>query len=184
MDKIALLINRVGMLLLITSTLSGCYNTTKGPKSQTSQRVYFSHSMPTLSLPGASKTDMSAAPEARARAKADSISVPEIVLYFDNDSAVIRDADLERIQSFVLSHTVDDQTLFIITGHTDSNNSDEYNMRLSERRAKSAQGVMQTMGISPTQTAIRFLGEISPVSTNSTDTGRQENRRVTVTAIY
>ena len=59
-----------------------------------------------------------------------------------------------------------------------------FHMDLSEKRSKRTQDAMQMMGVSGTQTAIRFFGESSPVSINTTDSGRQENRRVTVTAVY
>ena len=168
------------LMLGLTVLLCGCTGV-QVTKTNT-EKIYFSHSMPSLKLPS-SPAGQDSLPEAEEHA-AVSFTSPELVIYFDNDSDRVRPADLERLQSFVIMFPLNQQPLFLITGHTDSNHSDTYNIRLSERRSRSAQTAMLEMGVPITQTALRALGESSPVAQNSTGEGRQDNRRVTVRAIY
>ena len=67
---------------------------------------------------------------------------------------------------------------YAIYGHTDSRASDEYNMRLSERRAKSVAAVAQSVGASVER--VEWFGERQPRATNKTAEGMRQNRRVEV----
>jgi outer membrane protein OmpA-like peptidoglycan-associated protein len=71
----------------------------------------------------------------------------------------------------------------LITGHTDSDGSDNYNQTLSEKRAKSVSDYAAYQGISSSRLSIVGLGENEPVASNDTDNGKQLNRRVEI-AIY
>jgi outer membrane protein OmpA-like peptidoglycan-associated protein len=71
----------------------------------------------------------------------------------------------------------------LIVGHTDNVGDDAYNQRLSERRSSSAATYLAAQGVARTRLAASGKGESEPVSTNDTDAGRQQNRRVEV-AIY
>ena len=65
-----------------------------------------------------------------------------------------------------------------IEGHTDNVGTDEYNQRLSERRAVSVRSYLVQNGIpESTVTALGF-GERQPVAANTSASGRQQNRRV------
>jgi outer membrane protein OmpA-like peptidoglycan-associated protein len=65
-----------------------------------------------------------------------------------------------------------------LEGHTDSIGTDEYNQKLSEQRAGSVRDYLASQGVpSNTMTAVGF-GKADPVASNSTDAGRQRNRRV------
>ncbi len=67
---------------------------------------------------------------------------------------------------------------FLIYGHTDSRASDEYNMRLSERRANAVADVARDAGVHVVEA--RGLGERMPRASNATAAGLQENRRVEI----
>ena len=67
---------------------------------------------------------------------------------------------------------------YAIYGHTDSRASDEYNMRLSDRRAKSVADVARSTG-AVVEREIGY-GERQPIATNGTAAGMQQNRRVEV----
>jgi outer membrane protein OmpA-like peptidoglycan-associated protein len=71
-------------------------------------------------------------------------------------------------------------TTVLIVGHTDSTGSDEYNMGLSYRRAESARSFLAAQGIEASRVRVEGRGESEPVADNSTETGRQQNRRVEV----
>ena len=65
-----------------------------------------------------------------------------------------------------------------ITGHTDSQAPDEYNMELSENRVKAVQNYLVSKGISKSRIKIDWKGETEPIATNNTEEGRENNRRV------
>lgn len=67
---------------------------------------------------------------------------------------------------------------YAIYGHTDWRASDEYNMALSERRARSVADVARSTGARVAR-EIGF-GERMPIATNHTAEGMQRNRRVEV----
>jgi len=65
-----------------------------------------------------------------------------------------------------------------LEGHTDSIGADEYNMKLSQERADAVQEYLASQGVSTANLSAVGLGKASPVASNDTDTGRQQNRRV------
>ena len=104
-------------------------------------------------------------------------------ILFDFDSSELRQASKEDIQSLtdVLSDYEDTNILF--AGHTDSKGAEDYNQALSERRAKSVALYTAQQGIDGERMIIQGYGEGDPVADNSTEAGRQKNRRVEI-AIY
>lgn len=68
-----------------------------------------------------------------------------------------------------------------IEGHTDSKGTEEYNLALSQRRARSVvQYLVKHMGVAEDRLIIEGRGETEPVADNETEAGRQRNRRVQV----
>ena len=65
-----------------------------------------------------------------------------------------------------------------VSGHTDSVGSEEYNQKLSERRAIAVKAYLESKGITATRLTARGYGETQPVASNDTDAGRALNRRV------
>lgn len=65
-----------------------------------------------------------------------------------------------------------------ISGHTDDVGSDEYNLDLSGRRAKAVYNYLLNAAIPPEQIEWKAFGESRPVADNTTEEGRQKNRRV------
>ena len=107
------------------------------------------------------------------------IRLPGSVL-FDFDSAQIR-PDAERTLSEVAEVLkAYAQRPMRIEGHTDSVASDDYNLKLSERRAQSVQAWLVSRGGVKAAFATRGWGESKPAATNDTPAGRQQNRRVEV----
>ncbi|HEU0016610.1 MAG TPA: OmpA family protein [Longimicrobium sp.] len=71
-------------------------------------------------------------------------------------------------------------TTVLIVGHTDSTGSDQYNMDLSNRRSQSAKNFLVSAGIESGRIRTEGRGETEPVADNSTEAGRQQNRRVEI----
>lgn len=65
-----------------------------------------------------------------------------------------------------------------LDGHTDSIGNDEYNQKLSERRAQIVYDYLTSHGVNSSQiTGVKGYGESKPVDTNETKEGRARNRR-------
>ncbi len=75
------------------------------------------------------------------------------------------------------------KTVVEVAGHTDSTGSDSYNQSLSERRAASVSTYLRGQGVNSERLITVGMGEQRPVADNSTDAGRQANRRVEITMV-
>ena len=67
-----------------------------------------------------------------------------------------------------------------ISGHTDNVGYEEYNMELSEKRARSVYDYLVEKGIDPERLSYKGYGESEPVATNETEEGRAQNRRTEI----
>ena len=67
-----------------------------------------------------------------------------------------------------------------IIGFTDSIGTEDYNLRLSMRRARATADYLISQGVSQDQILARGLGEAEPRAGNETETGRAQNRRVEI----
>lgn len=67
-----------------------------------------------------------------------------------------------------------------ITAHTDSVGTLENNLALSQRRADAVRSFLIENGVPAGNFSISFFGETQPATENSTDEGRQRNRRATI----
>ncbi|HSA59015.1 MAG TPA: OmpA family protein [bacterium] len=65
-----------------------------------------------------------------------------------------------------------------VEGHTDSHGADEYNQRLSEKRAQAVMQYLTNNGIPADRVTAVGMGETKPVADNVTKSGRAQNRRV------
>jgi len=99
-------------------------------------------------------------------------------IYFETDKA-----DLDSIYApflFKMIRVVDGHSdlRIKVTGHTDADGSDEYNLELSKKRAETLINFFIQNGLSKDRIVIDFKGESLPVDTNATTDGKQRNRRV------
>ena len=101
------------------------------------------------------------------------------VLYpFDSDQ--ILPAGRENLRQLANSLRNYPETEVLIVGHTDSQGSDDYNMRLSYRRAEAARAYLASQGVTSARIRVEGRGETEPVADNSTESGRAQNRRVEI----
>jgi OmpA-OmpF porin, OOP family len=119
----------------------------------------------------------------------DGISAPQIrkqelmnftfqPIYFDYDQATIRaeyQLYLKELIRMVKSHS---DLRIEITGHTDADGSDAYNLNLSKRRSEALLLFFTQNGLAKDRVVISFKGEREPVDHTQTDEGKQRNRRV------
>lgn len=99
-------------------------------------------------------------------------------IYFEYDKDNIQkqyESYLIEMIRMVKSHS---DLRILITGHTDSDGSDAYNIDLSKRRAAALVHFFETHGLQPSRVEIDFKGEKEPAVKNDSDSGKQKNRRV------
>ncbi|OYW89479.1 MAG: porin [Pseudomonadales bacterium 32-61-5] len=103
----------------------------------------------------------------------------ELDVKFDFDKARVREesySDIKNLADFMQQYP---QTSTTVEGHTDSVGTDQYNQRLSERRASAVREVLVNQyGVESQRVDSVGYGESRPVADNSTEEGRQINRRV------
>lgn len=97
---------------------------------------------------------------------------------FDSGKADLRPEAGIELDSLVAFLQKFPEVVLGISGHTDDVGAEAYNLDLSERRAKSVQGYLENNGISANRLRARGFGETRPVAENSTEIGKQTNRRV------
>jgi outer membrane protein OmpA-like peptidoglycan-associated protein len=71
-----------------------------------------------------------------------------------------------------------------IIGHTDNTGSDSYNEKLSLRRAHSIANYLITKQMRPEKIICMGKGKTNPVADNTTEMGRQNNRRVEIILFF
>lgn len=112
--------------------------------------------------------------------KEETIVVRDLLFAFD--SAKLDPADKIKLDTIVarLRNEAPSARLSV-TGHTDSVGSDAYNLKLSEKRAKSVADYLVTSGIpADSVQSVGGAGESQPVADNKTAEGRALNRRVEI----
>lgn len=99
-------------------------------------------------------------------------------IFFDFDKTTLRPESIPQLDR-VVKFMQDNPTVSVeIGGHTDSKGSDEYNINLSQGRAEAVVNYVIKQGVEFNRIIAKGYGESLPVDTNSTDEGRQSNRRV------
>jgi OOP family OmpA-OmpF porin len=102
----------------------------------------------------------------------------DLSVQFDFDSAVVKpgyDEHINRVAKFLKSYP---EVKAVIEGHTCNIGTEEYNMKLSQRRAKSVMQKLIDKGVDASRMQSVGFGESRPIADNSTKSGRERNRRV------
>ena len=99
-------------------------------------------------------------------------------IFFDFDKAILLQQSYNELQK-LLSILHDNPKMKIeVRGHTDGRGSADYNLRLSENRAKAVVDYLISKGIDPHRLQYKGFGKSQPIDSNTTDEGRARNRRV------
>jgi len=100
--------------------------------------------------------------------------------FFDFDSAILNPGAYDEINRTFLALNEYPQTTIMIEGHTDNVGTEEYNLKLSKNRAEAVKDALLARGIDPARLQTVGFGESKPIADNTTEKGRQMNRRVKV----
>lgn len=98
---------------------------------------------------------------------------------FDFDKATIKPEFDQMLHNGVEVMQLNPGLTVSIEGHTDSIGSDDYNQKLSEKRAHAVMKYLVDHGVAPSRMEAHGFGESQPIDSNETEEGRYNNRRVT-----
>ena len=99
-------------------------------------------------------------------------------IFFDHDEYVIKEEFYPFLRGLVKVVTGHSDLRVRVTGHTDSDGSDAYNVELSKKRAQAIIDFFVKEGLARDRIEIDFQGETNPIGNNATEEGKQLNRRV------
>jgi len=109
----------------------------------------------------------------------DDVETVELRVNFDFDKADVKPQylpQIEKVATFLKAHP---DYSAVIEGHTDSKGTEEYNLKLSARRANAVAKILtDRYGISMDRITAQSLGESKPIASNDTEEGRAQNRRI------
>lgn len=97
---------------------------------------------------------------------------------FDYDRSALRQDSIGVLDTDVAALKELGEGKVEVAGHTDSRGSEQYNMKLSQKRAEAVRNYLISKGIAADRLSARGYGESQPVADNATDEGRFKNRRV------
>jgi outer membrane protein OmpA-like peptidoglycan-associated protein len=108
-----------------------------------------------------------------------SITMKSDVL-FDSGSSLIKPGGYDEIARIADVLNRYPQTRVTVEGHTDSTGSNSLNLRLSEERARAVGEALIARGVDPGRITTVGLGASRPIASNTTEAGKQLNRRVAI----
>lgn len=101
-------------------------------------------------------------------------------ILFDFDRADLKPQAKANIADLAQTLQKYDDTDVMIVGHSDSQGAEDYNLKLSQRRANSVAMYVGTKGVSSSRIQKLGKGETEPIASNESTAGRQQNRRVEI----
>jgi OOP family OmpA-OmpF porin len=101
---------------------------------------------------------------------------------FEFDKAELTESGKSTIESYRDKIVPELATAYaaVVVGHTDSTGDDDYNLKLSLKRAEAVRDYLVDTGADPDKLEVLGRGENDPIASNDTKEGRAENRRVEV----
>lgn len=104
-------------------------------------------------------------------------SAPMLPVYFDFDKSVIRDDQKPRIIGNAEYLKANPQIAIRVEGNCDERGTNEYNMALGERRAKSGKKYLTNLGIAADRIKTISFGEEKPLNYGHDESAWSQNRR-------
>jgi outer membrane protein OmpA-like peptidoglycan-associated protein len=119
--------------------------------------------------------------EARETSRGVTVNLPSVNFQFD--SADLTPDGRERVYEIgrIIRRDAPNRRI-TVEGHAsrESAAQEDYNQRLSERRAHTVADTLEQEGVDASRISTRGLGTRAPIATNDTEQGRRQNRRVEV----
>lgn len=99
-------------------------------------------------------------------------------ILFDLDKATLQPESTKQLQHLVTLLKDNRELTLEVQGHTDDQGSDDYNLKLSQRRAETVVAYLALFDIDTSRLVPKGYGESKPVMPNTTEEARAKNRRV------
>lgn len=106
------------------------------------------------------------------------VVLKENTINFGFDSADLSTTAQENLKKIAKVFVQNYETEVMIYGYTDNVGKDEYNAKLSQRRADAVKKYLVSQGIGTKRINTKGMGEADPIASNDTAEGRSQNRRV------
>jgi outer membrane protein OmpA-like peptidoglycan-associated protein len=101
-------------------------------------------------------------------------------LLFDTGKATLQPASQDQLTDIAEILKAYPQVKIRIGGYTDNTGDPAANLQLSQQRADSVMAELTQLGVDPSRMSAKGYGQDNPVADNSTDEGRQQNRRISL----
>jgi outer membrane protein OmpA-like peptidoglycan-associated protein len=107
--------------------------------------------------------------------------IPEVTnLYFDTNEFKLSDESVAKLELLLGTLKTNVALRLILTGHTDSRSSVQYNQILSRNRVQETRKYLLNKGVAASRIKVSWHSELEPSAPNDTEEGRRLNRRVEV----
>ncbi len=101
-------------------------------------------------------------------------------LLFETGKATLQGASQEQLTNIAAILKAYPQVSIRIGGYTDNNGDPAANLHLSDERANNVMDELVKLGIDPARMSARGYGQQNPLADNSSEEGRQRNRRISL----
>jgi outer membrane protein OmpA-like peptidoglycan-associated protein len=99
-------------------------------------------------------------------------------IFFDTDKFDLKPESKEELAIVVDLMKTNAGMVIEISGHTDNQGAVDYNLKLSESRAKSVVSYLVAAGVPAARLKFKGYGDSRPAAANDTEEGRAKNRRI------
>ncbi len=97
---------------------------------------------------------------------------------FGFDSSDLTSTAMANLDKLIPALNSQQNTNLQVQGFTDSKGSDDYNLKLSQRRAIAVKNYLVAHGVAASRLTTVGFGEQNPIAENESEEGRAKNRRV------
>ena len=104
----------------------------------------------------------------------------EHIIYFGFDISSVSDEFANILNAHAEFLNANSDVKVLIEGHADERGTPEYNIALSERRAKAVVTYLENMGVSASQLSIVSYGEEKPMIKDRSEAAFSKNRRAVI----
>jgi len=101
-------------------------------------------------------------------------------LLFDTGSANLQPASQDQLANMAAILKAYPGVKIRIGGYTDNTGDPAANLKLSQDRADNVMAELAKLGVDPSRMTAKGYGDANPIADNSTEEGRQKNRRISL----
>lgn len=99
-------------------------------------------------------------------------------IFFDVDKYDLKEKSITELQKIERFLKENPDFRVEISGHTDNVGADQYNLQLSQKRAQAVFDYLVSAGIEAHRLSPKGYGSTRPIADNTSEEGRQQNRRI------